>query len=130
MIDIKIIKLNKYKNICTLKNKTTKLSLWFIYPNTYNPINKIKKGINLINLGSIKSLVLKGVGFKGEIINNKLNLRVGKGSEIYYTIPSTIVCWINNNTIECWSLDEQKLNNFLNKIITKTPVKKGTLIIE
>ena len=43
-----------------------------------------------MSLGYQKKIVLKGVGFKGSVIDNILSLRIGKKDPVGYRIPENV----------------------------------------
>ncbi len=124
MSEIKVIRINKDMLLCTIKHKDR--SLWFVSDLNKNISKKINKALQDLSLGYCKYIELKGIGFKAEIDNNTLLLRVGKN--ISYTIPKDIYCWIVGNKIMGWCCKEEIITNYFQQIIEKTPVRKGTLV--
>ena len=101
-------------------------------------INLIKKSISRLNFGHKRELILNGVGFKGDVIEsgapdsnriNMLSLKIGKPEGANYLIPKDVTVRVVQNRVEVWSYSIVKINNFLHKILKKTPVKKGALSI-
>jgi ribosomal protein L6P/L9E len=100
-------------------------------------INLIKKSISRLNFGHKRELILNGVGFKGDVIesgasdskSHMLSLKIGKPEGANYLIPKDVTVRVVQNRVEVWSYSIVKINNFLHKILKKTPVKKGALSI-
>ena len=92
-------------------------------------VNKIKKGIKNLKFGFTKMIKLKGVGFKANLNDNILSLRIGKPQAAEYIIPSDVALKIEQNNILAWSLSVSKIRNFFDKILRETPVRKGAIEI-
>ena len=156
-MNIKIYKLKKKKDFewlslycIVLSNKRS--SIWFTIDNKdecilldYNRLNNelntnskrlvilALKGIDRITLGYKERLKLLGVGFRGEVkLNNNgysvLSLRVGKPEVENFIIPKDVTVNVENDLIEFWSYSDKLVNNLIDKILRKLPIRKGSII--
>ena len=156
-INIKIYKLKKNLNFgwislycIVLSNKRS--SIWFTIDNKdecilldYNRLNNELNtnskrlvtltclGMDRITLGYKERLKLLGVGFRGEVkLNNNgysvLSLRVGKPEVENFIIPKDVTVNVENDLIEFWSYSDKLVNNLIDKILRKLPIRKGSII--
>ena len=91
------------------------------------------KGIDRITLGYKERLKLLGVGFRGEVkLDNKgysiLSLRVGKPEVENFIIPKDVTVNVENDSIEFWSYSDKLVNNLIDKILRKLPIRKGSIV--
>ena len=90
-------------------------------------------GMDRITLGYKERLKLLGVGFRGEVkLNNNgywvLSLRVGKPEVENFIIPKDVTVNVENDFIEFWSYSDKLVNNLIDKILRKLPIRKGSII--
>lgn len=77
----------------------------------------INKKIEGVLFGFKCVLILKGVGYKAEIVENNLILKLGYSHEIKIIIPDGIKIIINNNTIlNLYGIDLNNLTQFASYI--------------
>jgi len=131
-IELTLKKINSM-HIFFLQNTNTGLSTWF-YANDINDMKgisrAIKKGVHTVSIGHQKKIVLKGVGFKGSVIDNELVLRIGKKDPVNYKIPENVFIRMQGTRVLAWSPDLSIINNFFHMILKKTPIRKGTIVYE
>lgn len=65
-----------------------------------------------VTTGYVVKLVLNGVGYKAEISNNKLILKLGFSNLIEIKVPAQIKVQINNTIITLESIDKEKVTQF------------------
>ena len=116
-----------------LKNNDTRITNWFVSDSIskHRYTKTLDKGLKTSNIGFISRLVLKGVGFKSSILpSNILSLRIGKKNPINYVLPESIFGSVSKNMVYFWGPNETIVDNFVQVILKKTPVKAGSLIYE
>ena len=75
-------------------------------------------------------MTLKGVGYKANVQDGILELKVGKPNTTDFVIPNNLFLWVKGTKINGWSVDPSVMNNFYHKVIKLTPAKKGSLILD
>jgi ribosomal protein L6P/L9E len=116
-----------------LKNNVTKITNWFVSDSIskHRYIKTLDKGFKTSNVGFVSRLILNGVGFKSEITSgNILSLRIGKKNPINYGLPESIFASVSKNRVYFWGPNETLVDNFVQVVLKKTPVKAGSLIYE
>lgn len=116
-----------------LKNNDTRITNWFVSDSIskHRYTKTLAKGLKTSNIGFISRLVLNGVGFKSSILpSNILSLRIGKKNPINYVLPESIFGSVSKNMVYFWGPNETIVDNFVQVILKKTPVKAGSLIYE
>lgn len=116
-----------------LTNHSTKITSWFGTDSisSFRYGKMLEKGFKGTNTGFVTRLSLNGVGFKSDIIEgNILSLRIGKKDAITYELPDSIFATVSKNRVFFWGPNETVVDNFVQFILKKTPVKAGSLIYE
>lgn len=62
--------------------------------------------------GFSKKLIIKGVGFRAAVEDDKLLLNVGFSHPVYIVIPKEVAVTVNKNVIEISGIDKQKVGQF------------------
>ncbi len=85
----------------------------------------IKNMINGVQNLCKEDLVLKGVGYRVSLSNNKLNFNLGYSHPVSYTIPEGITAEIPSQTeIKLSGVDKQLVGQVAAEIIKLRPAKK------
>jgi len=133
-IELTIKNIKDDLSVCTLKHKKTKLSTWFLFDgDNYETI--LKKGIASISIGYTRKLILHGVGFKADLIEDKvdgnnlkiLSLRIGKKLPCNSIIPENVYMYIEGNIVHAWAPNISIIDNMFFKILKNKAIKKGTI---
>jgi len=110
--DLISLKLDKNLLEVNLKNKTKKIqALHGLYRTLiYNMVLGVSQQFHV-------TLILKGVGYRASIQNNKIILNLGYSHPVNITIPEDITVNIDQNTIiNLKSCDKEKLGLFASNI--------------
>jgi len=114
--------------MCCIKHKITKLSTWFLFENEMRLNDMLKKAIRTISIGYNRKLVLHGVGFKADIINDTiLSLKIGKKQPCDSIIPESVHIYIEGNIVHAWAPNVSVIDNLFFKILKNKAIKKGTI---
>jgi len=88
----------------------------FSRPLSWPEIVKFKQGLIGVSLSYSLELVLRGVGFRVDNIDNKLVFRLGYSHGVVIGIPSIITVRVVKNTIYLSSVALTELKNFSSQI--------------
>jgi len=91
------------------ENKQTK-ALWGTYA------SHIKNMIKGVNEGFEKKLVLEGVGFKSQVVGNKLVLALGFSHPVEVEIPVDLMVKAEKNIVTIAGIDKELVGSFAAKI--------------
>lgn len=100
----------KYLNIKPLDTGTKKQNTAsYIMWGTYRTL--IENMIIGVSKGYSKTVELVGVGYKAQLINNKILLKIGFSIDVYYEVPSDVkVDCSRSNFIVITGINKQKVN--------------------
>lgn len=110
------------------KNIKTGLSCWLVSKKLTK--KELVRSLITIESGYSRGLTLKGVGYKANVQDGILELKVGKPNTTDFVIPNNLFLWVKGTKINGWSVDPSVMNNFYHKVIKLTPAKKGSLILD
>jgi large subunit ribosomal protein L6 len=85
-------------------------SLWGTYS------SHTKNMISGVNTPYVKKLILEGVGYKGEVLGNMLNLALGFSHPVKVEIPENITVTVEKGTYTFTSIDKELVGSFAAKV--------------
>ena len=85
-------------------------SLWGTYS------SHTKNMINGVNTPYVKKLILEGVGYKGEVSGNMLNLSLGFSHPVKIEIPENITVTVEKGNYTFTSIDKELVGSFAAKV--------------
>ncbi len=85
-------------------------SLWGTYA------SHVKNMIQGVNTPYVKKLILEGVGYKGDVSGNVLNLALGFSHPVKVEIPQNITVVAEKGTFTFTSIDKEAVGSFSAKI--------------
>lgn len=129
-IQITVKTLTDHLSVCYVKHKVTNLSTWFLFEES-NYQNMLKKALTTVSIGYTRKLILHGVGFKAELLNDQsiLSLRIGKKLPANSNIPENVYIHIEDNVVNAWAPNISVIDNFFFNILKNKAIKKGTITI-
>lgn len=84
--------------------------------------NLIQNMIDGVSQKFVKILILEGVGYKFQLLNNKLILLIGYTHSIEFQIPSDVTILLESATkIKISGIDKEKVNLFASQIYNIKP---------
>lgn len=129
-IQITVKTLTDDLSVCYVKHKVTNLSTWFLFEES-NYQNMLKKALTTVSIGYTRKLILHGVGFKAELLDDQsiLSLRIGKKLPANSNIPENVYIHIEDNVVNAWAPNISVIDNFFFNILKNKAIKKGTITI-
>jgi hypothetical protein len=131
-IQVTVKRLKSDLHVCYLKHNLTQLSTWFLFEDTYCD-HTFKKAIATISVGYTRKLVLRGVGFKADLISDGetpiLSLKIGKKQPCNSIVPEHVHIFIEGNIVHAWAPNVSVIDNMFFKILKNKAIKKGTITI-
>ena len=138
-LDLKVYKDRKNKVLLKISNNLT--YVWFVVKDTDLSLedrvvvsNKkttkcLKRAILSLKLGYKRTLILKGVGFRGWLSDDTkfLFIKVSSSKPNVYKLPSDISLNIERNNLIFWSYNVTLIDNFIKQILLKTPAPKNSI---
>lgn len=111
------IKLAKLGNLLTIDCDTKEAEKWYLEFNLF--LDSLKKELEKLNKIFKKKLILKGLGYRITLLENKkIELKLGFSHLIKLTIPENIRVKARKNIMNIEGSDKVLLGNFVNKIVS------------
>lgn len=85
-------------------------SLWGTYS------SHTKNMIAGVNTPYVKKLILEGVGYKGEVVGNMLNLALGFSHPVKVEIPENVTVTVEKGNYTFTSIDKELVGSFAAKV--------------